>query len=57
MLDPDEKMLVDVHPLMWREEAGDWFPDEDRGWSACFDRPGVRPTEVIAFRKVSSGTA
>jgi hypothetical protein len=50
MLDPDERMLMDVHPVTWCEEARDHFPEHDRGWQARFEKPGeVRPSDMIGW--------
>jgi hypothetical protein len=48
MLDPDERMLLDVHPLAYHREAEDWFPDRTRGWQARFEKSGeVRPSDMV----------
>lgn len=65
-LDPTAKLYADVLPHEYVEEAEEWFPTSEHGWSAYFGewRDGVRghdrkplsdpvkPTEIIGWERV-----
>lgn len=50
MLDVDTRLHVDIYPHEFIEEAQDWFPIEDHGWYASFEK-SVHPDIFFSWEK------
>lgn len=51
LLNPDARILIDVHPQKYIKEADEFFPDDDRGWYAEFEH-SVRPKIFFSWTKL-----
>ena len=48
MLNPDEELLFDVHPMSYDEAFDGYLPNRKVGWQARFEKRGsVRPSDMI----------
>ena len=55
LLDPEQRILADVHEYEYCEAADDWFPNHDKGWHADFSEGGVQPQYFFPWITSNAG--